>query len=429
LTFVVTNSIDTWNPRREGWPALAEWEHATEVAGLRHVAFAPGQALTEAQIVELLPALAPAATTLDITAAPYGARQSPADATAPIQAALNDARRRASPAHPVDVVIPAGTYAHSGVLDVGPDVRLRGQGGVLVATRPQTAAVHLAGNRSAALFLALETNATARLALPDSDGIWVGPRSAHETPVHDTIVVGNTVVGPAGAHIFGMAEEGGLWAFNDAHDGFADAYHHTGGSSYCQVVGNRASGPGTRGDDLYAFIGYHGDGDPVHHCACLANFGRNGFGRGLAAVGAGFIDFADNDIAGTKWAGIYVAQESSYDTYGSFSISVHRNRIAAANRGGTHDGLLAFAARPELSAPSRTFGEVSNRVVNLRVRDNTFADTAPGEGGGSGIRVRDSCEGGQVDGNQIIGGASPGVVVSGERFEVSANVIEGPTAH
>jgi len=429
LTFVRTAAIQSWDPRRDGWPALAVWERATEVRALRHLAFEPGQKLEPAQIVELLPALKAAPTTLDITAPPYAARKSPWDASAVIQAALNDAGRRAGSEHPVDVVVPGGTYDHRAVLHVPADVRLRGEGGVLRATNAKTSAVHLAGDRSAVLFLTLEAQASERLAVPDSDGIWVGPRTVAEPVVHDTLVIGNSIIGPAGAHVFGMAEDGGLWAFNEARDGYADAFHHTGGSRYCQVVANRASGPGSRGDDLYAFIGYHGDGDPVHHCDCLANWGRDGFGRGLAAVGAGYIDFEDNDIVGTKWAGVYIAQESSYDTYGSFSVTVRRNHIVAANRGGTHDGLLAFAALPQTSAPSRSFGEVSNRVVDLTVSGNTFADTAKGDGGGSGIRVRNGCARGQIEGNKIIGGSTPGIVVSGERFELSANVIEDAAVH
>ena len=38
--------------------------------------------------------------------------------------------------------------------------------------------------------------------------------------------------------------------------------------------------------------------------------------------GAGFIEFARNDIAWVSWAGVYLAQESSYHTYGSFDLRV-----------------------------------------------------------------------------------------------------------
>jgi hypothetical protein len=119
------------------------------------------------------------------------------------------------------------------------DVRLRGAGGTLLATDPAQSAVHLAGNRSGALFLTLRSpNAARRLSTPQACGIWVGgdwdaapPEGRRGALVHDTLVLGNEVVGVAAAHIFAIGEQGGLWAFNFAHDGFADAFHHTGGLS------------------------------------------------------------------------------------------------------------------------------------------------------------------------------------------------------
>ncbi len=404
---------------------LARWEHASQTSALRFQSFSPGQTLTREEIVTLLPITAAASTTLDITVPPYSAPVSPADATSAIQSALDAARSLAHPGAPVDVVIPSGTYDHSRVLEVGPDVRLRGAGGWLNATDPAAAAVHLAGDRSAALFLSLRAQATRRLTTSESCGIWVGPRSSAGSPVHDTLVIGNEVVGPAGAHILAIAEEGGLWAFNYAHDGFADTFHHTGGSSDCQVVGNRASGPGDRGDDLYAFVGYRHDGDPVHHCSCIANWGRDGNARGLSAVGAGFIAFERNDISRTRWAGIYVAREHAFDTYGSFSILVSGNDISFSNLGGSHGGLLAYADSPSEENPSRTFGSIPNAVRDLTVKDNVFSNIAAGHGGGLGIAVRSSCAGGEVTGNTVRGATSPGVRVAGTGFVVSTNTVMG----
>jgi hypothetical protein len=244
--------------------------------------------------------------------------------------------------------------------------------------------------------------------------------------VHDTLVVGNEIAQPMGAHVFAMAEVGGLWAFNDAHDGFADGFHHTGGSNHCQVVANRARGSSTRGDDFYAFVGYSGQGDPVHHCSCIANYGRDGRARGLSAVGAGFIDFEGNDIARTQAAGIYLAREGSYKTFGTFDITVVRNRIAEANQGSSHDGLLAFADDPDASAPSRTFGAIENRLRRLVVKDNTFTDVRPGSAHGFGIEIRDSCEGGEVSGNEVIRSAAPGIVVRAKGFTVGTNAVGSP---
>jgi hypothetical protein len=94
-------------------------------------------------------------------------------------------------------------------------------------------------------------------------------------------------------------------------------------------VGKRTQTSATHGDDLYAFVGYAADGDPVHHCSCIANWGRDGAARGLSAVGAGFIAFQRNDIARTQWAGVYLAQEDSYVTFGAFDLWVQNNTSGA----------------------------------------------------------------------------------------------------
>jgi hypothetical protein len=416
-------AIGHWQPDSGGWPLLAQWENATKARAVRSKAFSVGQTLSPSEIIALLPSLAPASTTLDIASAPYRAPPSPADATAAIQSALDDASRMAAPGRPVDVLVPAGTYDHSAVLEVASDVRLRGEGGILRATDPAKSAIHLVGSRSGALFLVLTVQASRRASTAESSGIWVGPAKGSLAPVRDAVVVGNEIAGPSGAHVLGIAEDGGLWAFNYAHDGFADAFHHTAGSHDCQVVANRASGPGDRGDDLYAFVGYHRDGDPVHHCSCVANWGRNGKARGLSAVGAGFIAFEHNDISRTRWAGVYIARESSYDTYGSFSIAVIDNRITFANEDGTHDGVLAFADAPTDTSPSRTFGEVANRIRDLTIRDNVLADTGAGRGGGYAIEVRSSCTGGAVAGNTVKRARAPGIVVAGAGYTVSSNTL------
>jgi hypothetical protein len=403
---------------------LARWAQASDVTAVRALAFTPGDVLDAAAITRFLPATARSTEVIDVAAPPYSAALAPADATLAIQRALTDAGTRASPAHPLDVVLAPGTYRYHAVLEVPANVRLRGDHTTLEATDPAASALHLAGSRSGALFLHVSVHATERLRTPDSCGIWVGPRTASGVPVYDTLVVGNEISGPAGGHVFGMAEIGGLWAFNAAHDGFADAFHHTGASHDCQVVGNRAAGAPGRGDDLYAFVGYAKQGDPVHHCSCLANYGRDGAARGLAAVGAGFIAFEDNVIQRTQAAGIYVARERPYGTYGSFSVLVRGNRIENANRDATHDGLLAYADEPDATAPSKSFGEIPNRVRDLEVRDNTIIDTSPGRGGGFGIQVRSSCRGGEVVGNVIDRSArSAGLDIAGEQYSTAANTV------
>ena len=374
----------------------------------------------------LLPATRRASVSISITDSAYKAAPAPADATTAIQKALDDAAAMAGPGAPVDVLVPAGTFDYSATLRVGADVRLRrfpeDTGGTLQATKPSSGAIHLAGDRSGALFLMLNFGATARDATPQASGIWSGNDGGPF--VHDVLVVGNDVAQSASAHVFGQSEEGGLWAFNYAHDGYADTFHHTQGSRDCQVVANRAQTAANRGDDLYAFVSYQSDGDVVHDCACIANWGRDGPARGLSVVGGGFISLDHNDIDRTQWAGVYLAQENSYMTYGVFDVTVSSNTIAHANLGGSHDGLLAYADAPGESHTTASLGSVSNQIRRITVKDNAVSDTSAGVGNGFGIEIRSSVDTGAVTDNVLTSNQAPQLVVKGTNFTMSGNQIQ-----
>jgi hypothetical protein len=261
--------------------------------------------------------------------------------------------------------------------------------------------------------------ATARDTSPQSSGIWVG--SGSSSVVHDTLIVGNDVAQSASAHVFGAGEEGGLWAFNYAHDGYADTFHHTGGSSDCQVVANRAQTSATHGDDLYAFVSYQSDGDVVHHCACIANWGRDGAARGLSVVGGAFILFDHNDIDRTQWAGVYIAQENSYETYGVSDVTVSSNTIDHANLAGSHDGLLAYADAPGSSHAAVSLGTVSNQIRRIHVVQNTFENTSAGVANGFGIEIRSSVDTGEVTDNVLTANQPPQLVINGTNVAKSGN--------
>jgi hypothetical protein len=375
----------------------------------------------------LLPATRRAKLSISITDDPYKAAPAPADATTAIQKALDAAAAMAQATTPVDVLVPPGDFDYSAELRVGANVRLRrfpeATGGTLHATNPANGVVHLTGDRSGALFLVLKFSATARATTPQASGIWIGGDSSKSAFVHDALVVGNEIAQPASAHVFGLAEEGAIWAFNFAHDGYADTFHHTGGSRYCQVVGNRAQTMSNRGDDLYAFVSYRADGDVVHHCTCIANWGRDGAARGLSVVGGGFVLLDHNDVDRTEWAGVYLAQENSYQTYGTFDVTVTRNTVAHANLVGSHDGLLAYADSPGESHDTASLGSVSNQLRRIVVRGNTFSDTAAGAGNGYGIEIRSSVDTGEVTNNVLTGNKAPGLVVKGTNFTTSGNQV------
>ena len=143
----------------------------------------------------------------------------------------------------------------------------------------------------------------------------------------------------------------------------------------------------------------------------------------LSAVGAGFIAFERNDIARTQWAGVYLAQEDGYATYGTFDVQVVGNTIAQTNLGGSHDGILAYSDSPTGSDPSTTFGTVPHRVERLTLSGNLVEDTAPGIGDGFGIEVRDSVDTGSVIGNTLTHNQTPQLVLNGTNFTQSGNTI------
>lgn len=161
----------------------------------------------------------------------------------------------------------------------------------------------------------------------------------------------------------------------------------------------------------------------MHHCACVANWGRDGAARGLSVVGGGFILLDHNDVDRTQWAGVYLAREDSFHTYGTFDVTVSRNSINHANLAGSHAGLLAYSDAPGESFGAASFGSVSNQVRRLFVRDNTFSNTSAGIGNGFGIEIRSSVDTGEVAGNVLTGNEPPQLVVNGTHFTVSGNQI------
>ena len=229
-----------WSPELDGWPMLAQWENVSEYSGIRTLRFKldGGLAPSAQQITQLLPKTALGRNMSIATAPGCSTKPDPYDAGAQIQCALDAAAREANPHSPVNVMVPPGNWTFSKVLVVPADVRLVGApGSTLSALDPAHAAVNLAGNRSGALFLTLTSpNAVERLSTPQACGLWVGAASSRtQQRTLDTLLIGNEVIGSAAAHVFAMGEHGGTWAFNFAHDGFADTFHHTGLSSYCQV--------------------------------------------------------------------------------------------------------------------------------------------------------------------------------------------------
>jgi hypothetical protein len=210
-----------YSPEVDGWPLLAQWEHATAHTEIRALPFAvDGKSRPSPEEIRALLPLTAFGLNVSIADPPCSAQPVPSDATTAIQCALKAAGKMATAESPVNVVVPAGNWSFTEVLHVPANVRLVGRPyALLSALNPAQASVHLAGNKSGALFLTLTSpNAVSRLGSPAACGVWVGsdggphPGTGGEPgPVWDTLVLGNEVVHPAAAHFFGLAEHGGTW--------------------------------------------------------------------------------------------------------------------------------------------------------------------------------------------------------------------------
>jgi hypothetical protein len=114
---------------------------------------------------------------------------------------------------------------------------------------------------------------------------------------------------------------------------------------------------------------------------------------------------------------VYLAQEDSYATFGSFDLHVLGNTIRYANLIGSHDGMLLYSGSPTLSNVSRSFGTVSHRVSRVTIRGNVVTNTSKGIGNGHGIEVRSSVDTGEAGGNTLAGNVAPQLVCDGTNFK------------
>jgi hypothetical protein len=423
LHYFTLSEWGPWNPYDNGMPQLAQWEQALTYSDLRVQPFTPGHVLTQAQINYLLPATAPAATRISITDSPYNAQPAPADATTAIQAAITAAGAIANSSNPVDVVIPPGTYNYSASLLGSAWVRVYGAGGILNATTPGASTINMIGDGSSCLFVTSIGSATARSGAFHATILWIGNGAS-------PISTGNMIVGceaavSAGAHVLITNVSGGIVAFNYAHDGYSDAFHFQTRCTYCQLFGNRTSMSSTVGDDMFAFVSPTSDGDPNHHCSCIANYGRTGPAHQITTSGGWYLDVEYNDTAFSNAAGVYNWQDGAFGTYGCAHNIFRYNKIDHANIASSHAGILCGSSNAlspsNPTNPSTTFGAIPDACLDTTIVSNTINNTQLGITHGQAIDIRSSSFRGTVALNSGSGNQSGVSIGAGTNMIVAAN--------
>lgn len=172
---------------------------------------------------------------------------------------------------------------------------------------------------------------------------------------------------------------------NTVTNNLADGIHTTGGSADINVVGNRLD---NTGDDGIAFVSYRADGNPVTRFTATGNSIYRCNARGIGIIGSSSGSVTGNTVNETVAAGIIVAQELSYSTYGPSDVIVANNTIIGA---ATYNGSVIDHAAIHVNiqdslypadgititgnyieSPRRCAFIADNNISNLVVQGNVF---------------------------------------------------------
>ncbi len=257
------------------------------------------------------------------------------------------------------LVFPPGRYSHSSRLRVlQQGATLSGYGATLHATNPadQALLIQASGVRVQGFTLTAITDQRrdapwqSRLAIW-RDGVQQGPLTHIE--LRDNRIIESGAPGTPGANssssaaIFVHGVHGFLVAGNEVRRSLSDGIHVTGGSRHGRVVGNAVR---ESGDDMVAVVSYlvQGDAksDPPERIAAelqqrrerdlvqdvlIADNDLAGqyWGRGISVVGGEKITITRNRIdATTHAAGVYVAREQGWGSFGVRQVVVAGNHIS-----------------------------------------------------------------------------------------------------
>ncbi|MBR8059731.1 right-handed parallel beta-helix repeat-containing protein [Burkholderia dolosa] len=266
------------------------------------------------------------------------------------------------------------------------NVVLSGYGATLIATVPDDQTIEMQGDGTAIVGFRLNGTGSIRMETPKSTKIEVTGR---DVQVLDNVIDG----GGGGIFVFGGTDVAIVG--NEVLSTLADGIHLTHGARNVLVQGNVVRGTG---DDMIAVVSYQGDGVLSRNVLITGNsLEGNAWGRGITVVGGADVTIANNIVRNVQVsAGILVAQEDSYRTYGASDVLVENNVISdiqtAANR--TDPRPLTQQAAIDVSTWSGAVTRVA--VVGNRVSHARFG----------GIRVWGNVSQYRVAGNQLsaIGG-------------------------
>ncbi|MCA8302326.1 right-handed parallel beta-helix repeat-containing protein [Burkholderia seminalis] len=200
-----------------------------------------------------------------------------------------------------------------------PHVVLSGFGAALIATAPDDQTIEMRGGDTTLVGFRIMGTGSARLATPESTKV--------EVTGHGVQVLDNVIDGGASAGIFVFGGTDVAIVGNEVLSTLADGIHITHGARNVLVKGNLVRGTG---DDMIAVVSYQGDGVLSRNVLITGNsLEGNAWGRGITVVGGADVTIENNVVRNVQVsAGILVAQEDSFRTYGASGVLVENNEIS-----------------------------------------------------------------------------------------------------
>jgi hypothetical protein len=272
-----------------------------------------------------------------------------ADHTDAIQRALN------SLAPGEWLVFPPGRYTHSKSLHMKvANTVMWGDGVTLHATNPSDQAIWIEADGASIYKFTLTAITNTRRTTPWESRIAVFGGTNPLRLLSGNVVRGNKVLwgGNPGTPLQNSASSAGIFIYhatgflvaeNTVSRTLADGIHVTAGSSYGRVINNYVK---ETGDDMIAVVSYIGDPSTSaatvaanftnlrssqmnHHITISGNMVSGQYwGRGISVVGGENVTIENNSIDKTTHAaGVYLARETSYLTFGVRNVIVRNNTI------------------------------------------------------------------------------------------------------
>jgi parallel beta-helix repeat protein len=310
---------------------------------------------------------------------------------------------------------PTGGYLNTGVTIANKaDVSITGNYGTLICTVEATQVMLVQNCARASVDRMRAQHATQTARTSSSHGIRL-------LDCTDISVTSNRAANTCGTGFFLENCYRGTITGNTVIDTLADGIHCTLRCSDIDVIGNRLFNVG---DDGIAFVAYQKDGSAVTRCTATGNTIFNGKARGIAVIGASIISIACNSINSTNGAGVIVAQENSFSTFGPTQVTVVGNTIKAANtfNSPTNDHAGILIVGDSTAYPVDDIHIVGNTVSNSWRRDIFAVPTA------NGTVTNLVIENNNCFGPSVQTGAASGVNYAQiELFKVDSAVVRGNT--